>query len=181
MRIPLARNRVRVAVITGTTAVLLAGAGVAWASIPDSSGVIHGCYASSGAMRVIDSATSKFKSTEKALSWNRQGKTGPTGARGPAGPAGAPGPAGPSGVSGWQLKSDTISLDSGQSGGRRIQCESGLLPLGGGYDAPPNTFRADVDGPVFESGFAGWNVVGQDLDSTPITVKVHVICAQVSP
>src|SRR6266487_7160353 len=56
--------------------------GVAYAAIPDSGGVIHGCYGSTtGALRVIDDTKATCGPAEKALSWNR---TGPQGAAGEA-------------------------------------------------------------------------------------------------
>jgi hypothetical protein len=49
--------------------VLLVG-GVAGASIPDPSGVIHACYArKDGALRLVDTATSTCKTTETAIAW----------------------------------------------------------------------------------------------------------------
>ncbi|HEX5995349.1 MAG TPA: hypothetical protein VFY84_09435, partial [Jiangellales bacterium] len=65
------------------------GAGAALASIPDSGGVIHGCYGrTNGKLRVIDTnAGGKCKPGEVALNWNQ---TGPAGPVGPPGPAGAP-------------------------------------------------------------------------------------------
>lgn len=69
---------------------VLVVAGVAYASIPDSSGVIHGCYQTNkGSLRVIDSSASCAVG-ETALNWSQ---TGPPGAQGVQGP---PGPAGPS-------------------------------------------------------------------------------------
>jgi hypothetical protein len=79
--------------------------GIAYASIPDSGGAIHGCYASKdGALRVIDPGAGETCDTrrETALDWNQTGPQGPqgtqgnTGATGPAGPAGPQGPAGTS-------------------------------------------------------------------------------------
>jgi hypothetical protein len=66
--------------------------GIAWAAIPDSAGVIHGCYANKGgALRVIDTATTtSCKSTEQSLTWNQQGIQGPAGQQGPQGPKGDP-------------------------------------------------------------------------------------------
>jgi hypothetical protein len=58
-------------------------AGSAYASIPDSSGVIHGCYnMSTGATRIIDTAVTSCTNKEKAISWEQKGP------QGPAGPAG---------------------------------------------------------------------------------------------
>ena len=70
--------------------------GVAYATIPDSGGVIHGCYNNAGHLRVIQSGQSCRKH-EETLNWNQKGKPGPAGPagnQGPAGPAGAQGPAG---------------------------------------------------------------------------------------
>ena len=50
-------------------------AGVAVATIPDSSGEIHGCYLKDGGrLRVIDTGRGQHcKSTERPLSWNQEG------------------------------------------------------------------------------------------------------------
>ena len=76
---------------------LVAG-GIAYATIPDSNGVIHACYHvngqgavdGSGNLRVIDPSSSNkdgstCKHDEKALDFNQ---TGPPGAQGPQGPTG---------------------------------------------------------------------------------------------
>jgi hypothetical protein len=81
------------------------GIASAQASIPDTGGVIHGCYDNKGALRVIDSAASACKNGETALDWNQtgpQGPTGPIGPQGPQGAQGAQGPQGPPGQSGAQ-------------------------------------------------------------------------------
>jgi hypothetical protein len=82
------------------------------ASIPDASGVIHGCYNTSlahgnplGALRVIDTAkpNGNCASWEAPLNWSAKGvtgATGPTGARGPTGPTGPKGPTGAKGSTG---------------------------------------------------------------------------------
>lgn len=117
------RGRVRslTGIVAGAMAVALV-ASLAFAAIPGSDGVIHGCYNTSrGNLRVIDVATDTCTDRETAISWNEvgpkgdagpQGETGPagpsgpkgdvgaTGATGPAGPAGPMGPAGPRGEMG---------------------------------------------------------------------------------
>jgi hypothetical protein len=82
------------------------------ASIPEASGVIHGCYNTSlqhgnppGALRVIDTAkiNGNCASWEAPLNWNANGATGaagPTGPTGPTGPKGATGANGPSAFTG---------------------------------------------------------------------------------
>jgi hypothetical protein len=74
----------------------LAVAGVAYAVIPDSSGVIHGCYDKvTGRLRVYDAANSGKQLPaacnslfERQLDWNA---TGPPGPAGPKGDKGDPG------------------------------------------------------------------------------------------
>jgi len=124
----------------GVIAVIaLVAAGIAYAAIPDSSGVIHGCYsAKTGALRVIDSS-GKCANGENALNWNQQGPkgdvgaTGPqgpkgdagaTGAQGPAGAAGATGPAGPAGAQGPQ-GSQGPQGDTGATGAQGSQGPAG--------------------------------------------------------
>ena len=75
-------------------AALGAAGGVAYSSIPDAQGVIHGCYADGrGVLRVIDSPSDVCEVGETALDWNQQGQPGLTGHTGLPGPAGPPGAA----------------------------------------------------------------------------------------
>src|SRR5213083_501079 len=72
----------------GSFLVLLASS-VAVAAIPDSTGIIHGCYQQrTGDLRILDTNATGCRSDELAIQWNQ------TGPQGPAGPQGAPGPAG---------------------------------------------------------------------------------------
>jgi hypothetical protein len=63
------------------------GAGVSWASIPASNGVIHSCYkTSTGALSVINSTkVHKCPSGTKSLNWNQTGPAGPAGSARDAG------------------------------------------------------------------------------------------------
>jgi len=85
----------------GLVAMLVIGAGVAYASIPDQSEIIHGCYKTiDGKLRVIDTgAGDSCGPSETAIDWNQKGPQGPTG---PQGPQGVPGPTGPQGPQGLQ-------------------------------------------------------------------------------
>ena len=81
--------------IAAILAMSLVLGGVAYASIPDSGGVIHGCYKTTGNVKeliVIDSATQSCPSGYTALNWSQ---TGPQGAAGADGATGATGPEGP--------------------------------------------------------------------------------------
>ena len=72
------------------------------AAIPDSNGVINGCYQKNvGNLRVIDpSAGDSCRPSEIAISWSQTGPQGPPGATGPAGPVGPAGPKGDTGATG---------------------------------------------------------------------------------
>lgn len=73
-------RKVRVVIVAaGACGVILAagGATAALASIPSSNGVIHGCYSSTGALRVVNATT--CPKAEKSLSWNQKGPAGPAG------------------------------------------------------------------------------------------------------
>ena len=63
-----------------------AAGGVAYSSIPDPQGVIHGCYNNArGAVRVIDTGGSGVcEAGETALDWNQRGQPGPAGPPGAA-------------------------------------------------------------------------------------------------
>ena len=67
------RFRPSPSMVVALVALVVAAGGVTYAAIPDSSGVIHGCYSKAqGAVRVIDTESNppgKCKSNETALSW----------------------------------------------------------------------------------------------------------------
>jgi hypothetical protein len=79
---------------------------IAHAAIPDSSGVIHGCYQNhDGRLRVVDNPTT-CRHDETALSWSQ------TGPLGPQGPVGAPGPQGPQGLPGTSASSHAYEANN---------------------------------------------------------------------
>jgi Collagen triple helix repeat (20 copies) len=100
-------RRTRWFLVGGVVGAALAG-GVAYAAIPDSGGVIHGCYQKNvGNLRVIDpSAGDNCRPSEVPIDWSQTGPAGPqgpkgdTGATGPHGHKGDTGPAGPQGPKG---------------------------------------------------------------------------------
>src|ERR1700735_661728 len=105
--------------------------GVAFAAIPDSNGVINGCYQKNvGNLRVIDpSAGDSCRPSEVPISWSQigpqgpQGQKGDTGDTGPAGPAGPAGPKGDTGATGPQGVPGNLAL-AGKS------CPSGEVVTG---------------------------------------------------
>jgi hypothetical protein len=96
-------KRVIIAVAAAAAAaVAITGGAIAYASIPDSSGVIHGCYTvKGGALRVIDTAKGQTCTTgQHSLTGIRRGREDQ---RRPAGPAG---------VSGYSVALCTVGQDS---------------------------------------------------------------------
>jgi hypothetical protein len=74
------RHRPSPAMVVALAALVVAVGGVAFATIPDSSGTIHGCFQkANGNLRVVESATD-CRSSEIAISWNSQGPPGSPGA-----------------------------------------------------------------------------------------------------
>jgi len=138
-------------------AFLAVGAGIAYASIPDGDGVIHGCYnPETGALRVIDSdplgpIKGQCGSAEKPLNWNQTGPVGPQGAPGSPGapgPQGVPGPTGtrgPQGVPG-------PSGPPGPPGAAAKKTVSGVVNANG-------TIRAGSGFTVTHDGTGMWSVV----------------------
>jgi hypothetical protein len=104
----LARRPVLIAVAVAGLAVT--GAGVAYASIPDSGQTYTGCMLDNvGTLRLIDPSLGGNNpmghcfGRETQVTWDQKGQPGapgPTGPAGPAGPTGATGPTGPAGLTG---------------------------------------------------------------------------------
>jgi hypothetical protein len=95
--------RHKLIVVAAVAGALVLLGGVAFATIPDSSGVIHGCYSrSGGSLRVIDNTVTNCGKDETALNWNVQGPQGPPGSQGPKGDQGIQGVQGVPGVQGNQ-------------------------------------------------------------------------------
>ena len=101
------RLRTRLWVLFVFGLVLATAGGIAYATIPDSDGVIHGCYSKgTGVLRVVDPSLRQECSGEQtAISWNQQGPQGEPGA------PGEPGPRGPTGQQGQAGPSDAFSVE----------------------------------------------------------------------
>jgi hypothetical protein len=182
------------------------GGGVAYATIPDASGVIHSCYAKSGgALRVIDAGVTNCKSGETSLDWNQKGPQGLQGAQGPpgtAGPQGPPGPTGPAGVKGERgpagvrgptgasglaglhiVTSDqTVEPGTGLAAG--VHCPYPEVATGGGYQlhSDPGTVRIGYSLPLGPIGSKpdGWGFNPINDGTFPITVTTWAICGPAS-
>ena len=168
----------------GLTVALTAAGGTAFAavsSIPDSNGVIHGCYNEDGNLKVIDtSETSNCPHRYTSLNWNSMGPQGPQGPAGPAGATGSQGPAGPAGVSGYKVVTKTDTAPAGGFVVDSVACPSGEVPTGGGelLTSSPviGTVRLVQSAPT---GIA-WAVDVENLDSTLHGVTIYAVCINAS-
>jgi hypothetical protein len=168
----LTRSRLGVAIVTSIATAGVVFGGISAASIPDGSGVIHGCYLTSGtnhALKVIDSAvTSSCPAKYTSLNWNQ---TGPQGQPGPAGPAGtardvgsvvSSGQGGPSfysqGLKGW------VSVSSPSTG---IYC---LTPDSSSTMSNSVLVVSDGSPGAFGLGQAFWG--GYCSESSPLEFRV---------
>jgi hypothetical protein len=103
----LVRSRITIAIAAAALGMSTAGA-IAYASVPDSDGIIHGCYNKLiGTLRVQDASSSnpllrRCNASETAIMWNQAGPQGPAGPAGAQGPQGEPGRDGADGATGPQ-------------------------------------------------------------------------------
>jgi hypothetical protein len=167
-------------VFLATVAVMAVAGGVAYATIPDSSGVIHACYGPLGVLRVIDTdAGQHCTANEKPLSWSQAGPQGPQGPPGPQGPAGS-----------FSVQRDSPAI-AGQGEGATVvdvDCPAGQTAAAGVWTIQP---RYVVDGntlPAYEIQMdasgpygSGWRFVFENQDiAIPAgngAVTVTVFCA----
>ena len=96
------RKLIRPALVGLAIVGALAVGGIAYANIPDTGGVIHGCYNKiQGSLRVIDTDKAQTCTNgETPLNWSQTGPQGPQGIQGQQGPQGIQGIQGIQGPSG---------------------------------------------------------------------------------
>ena len=177
-------NKIRMAVAAiGALGLLGAGFGTAEAAptsgmlasaIPDSSGVVHGCYSkTSGALKVINTAkTTACPSGYAHLNWNQHG-----------------------GDQAIVVRNVIFVSDSDTNTQEIVEatCPAGYIGTGGGFaalwDATAEQWRLDVSGPAeanpppgwnFSDGSNSWEVlfdrtgpVGNGTDSTEVAAYVN--------
>jgi hypothetical protein len=176
------------AIIVPIAALALVVGGVAWASIPDGSGVIHGCYKlgnpAKGAVLVIDSdAGESCPAGTAPLNWNQTGPQGPSGPAGPSGP-----------ISGYQILTEHVNIEPSAPGtylpqGTSMGAPTGKVILSGGYYAesgggqePPLVAYSFVDpgqGP-YPGSVHVWGFICHRLNPCPID-KYIVVADAASP
>jgi len=160
-------------IVPAALVLVVAASTVALASIPDSSGVIHGCRnKATGALRVIDSdAGQRCLPTEAALTWNQAGPQGPPGAGG----------------AGRELVERSVSIDTTPSGSdilqinEVVQCPAGKAAVNGGYRFDDlasgyDTYRRTFGGP----DGTDWRVLDYKFVNPPVPVPVTLWAVCVS-
>jgi hypothetical protein len=83
-----------------TTAMFAAVGGIAYAAIPDATGVYHACLSKNGSIRIIDPDTDQCRANETSITFNQQG---------PKGDPGRPGTNGVNGTNGTNGVSPTVT------------------------------------------------------------------------
>lgn len=166
--------------------VIALAASFAHATIPDSAGVIHGCYQKNfGQLRVIDPVRESCTSSETQIQWNEQGIQGEKGDKGDKGDPGAQGPQGPSGFLGSRIVSASRQIPADTVSQVSVECADDEVMTGGGGGndfATPATQAAQIlwSGPVYvEENVAGWLLIVYNAQSTPHTVYANAICVTV--
>jgi hypothetical protein len=173
----------------GATAVivgLLLAAGVAEATIPDSSGTIHACYKSSnGDLRLVDpSGGGSCNTNEKGVNWAQSALQGAQGDQGPAGAQGSTGQQGPAGLtvdSKTAFVTKTVAGDPVIGGfSATLACPTGMKVLNGSFQwdffidpKPPQIAQSEPLGDG-EWVFA----VGAGPDSKGIPIFLSIECAE---
>lgn len=192
----------RVTIIGAVTAAgVLAFGGVALASIPDSGGVIHGCYkpqsdGHNSPLGVIDTALSNghCPSGNTEIDWNQtgpQGPQGPAGADGATGATGAQGPAGPSTAGSTGLDVTEVSAHTFPGTTTSVQCpSSNPYVIGGGGDASDNpgglggsepwdfTTGGPISGAENSTDTYGWITFNINYGGGPATTWAFALCAK---
>jgi hypothetical protein len=89
----------RLALALAICGAVAAAGSIAYASIPDASGVIHGCYSANGAkgtggaaLSIVDDSSANCGKNLQPITWNQTGPQGPQGVQGAQGPQGPAGP-----------------------------------------------------------------------------------------
>jgi hypothetical protein len=160
------------ALIVATAALAVALGGVAYATIPDSGGVIHGCYQKTvGSLRVIDPSTGgQCSSAETPIHWSQ----------------------GPAGVSGYQIINSTFTIHTTDFSPQplTVSCPAGDKALSGGYNVPyiaPGFFgnvitnyesQPTADGSGWVFAFVGGPSSNPASSfNYDVTFPVYVVCA----
>jgi hypothetical protein len=178
------------ATVMAFVAMVLAAGGFAFAAIPDSKGVIHGCYQKKkGTLRVVSSESKCKKKREKAISWNQKGATGGPGIQG------AQGVAGKNAATSITIRTFLANFaGNGTLGEAGATCNAGEKLIGGGGGWVDNANPAtsyQLSGTVSDSSPASigdapiaegdtpdeWHVSGRNTTGANARMLAYAVCA----
>jgi hypothetical protein len=182
MRKGMTRRLTIAASIVGLGAI---AASIAYATIPDTGGVIRSCYdKDNGNVRLIDPASpvkdrNSCRTNERALNWNMQGLKGDSGTNGTNGTNGtdgvdgSDGAPGTDGISGYAIVSEHFVFGEGT-----VLCTDGKHVIGGGAEMDASTGTLSASGP---HGSIGWHALGKVLNDPggllSHGIQIMAICA----
>lgn len=125
----------KITVTFAAVALLAAGSGLTYASIPAADGTIHGCYSSgalgTGDLFVIDDAAT-CPSGYTALNWDQTA---------------------PSGIQGYQVVTESFSINGPVGSGTTtftVDCPAGKVALGAGFKSDHVSSQVLTDGSGWE-------------------------------
>ena len=165
------------AVLVATTLVVLLGAGIASATIPDSGGTIHGCYKNVGGdLRVIDPGTGATCSpSETSLGWSQTGAKGRPGRRvrkeSRAHRVHRGLTASPTTRSSTAQATTAVEGSGAATAFVSADCPSGTTATGGGFEIPASANVTPVNS---SSDGQAWLV--EATGDAGVTVKVFAVC-----
>src|SRR5712692_1239565 len=154
--------------IIGVAVGLAIAGGVAYATIPDSGGVIHGCFRNEvGMLRVIDPSARQLCGPNATPFHGSQ--TGPTG------PAGVTGPAGGSGyeVDIVDATGATFGKKAGDAMTAAFTCPTGKKLLSGGHGGDWGAFVSEAP----STDGTTWTVTGTVQATSFTGLTIWAICA----
>lgn len=133
------------------------------------SGVIRACVdRRTGELRITRAAR-RCHASERAVSWNRRGRTGPAGAPGRDGADGRDGQNGAQGPPG----ATNVVTRTGGPGTGTAHCNAGEVAVGGGGDAAGGQLTVSRPDPATGTP-TGWMV---NNTGTPFVPQAYVVCA----
>jgi hypothetical protein len=161
--------------VMATLAVFIALGGGAYAVQGTASrgGVIRACVAKkTGSVRIVSSSRRCRKGAERAISWNRQGRSGLAGGPGSPGRDGANGLNGSPGAAGAPGATNVVVRTPG-AGSATANCNAGEVAVGGGGDAAGGQLTLSRPNPASGSP-TGWTV---NNTGTMFIPQAYVVCA----
>lgn len=141
--------------------VLIIG-GATWASVPDSNGLIHACYLTSGnpnargALRVINTdAGETCNSNESPIVWSQSERA-------------------------LYSKNVTFTFPVGPSS-QTLECDSGDVTTGGGFILGSSLQSIRVEGSRQTLSLSGWVLTLRNDAGTATTAEIFVVCKDLTP